>query len=75
MDLEEMQDMSVNLIKEKGIEVTGENSFKLMRLIQSAPSAKEEIVNSLMMLMYLANEYGMNIEDGFLNKIEVARGK
>ena len=66
MQFEEMQDMAISSIKKSGADAVSKNSMKLMRNIKT----KEDVVEYTILLMFLAGEFKMNLEDELLNKIE-----
>lgn len=68
MDFEEISDMAVNAVARKGMGSFG-NPFKLIRNLDKE-NIEEEIVNSIIILMFLASQYKLNLEDALLNKIE-----
>ncbi len=65
MQFEEIQDMAISAINKSGLKLS-KNSAKLIKLNKS----REEIINSILILMFLADDYKFNLEDNLLNRIE-----
>jgi|GEM_PF-3441018 len=67
MEFEEIKDMAVSAVNKAGLGISN-SSMKLIRMINACP--EEEIVNSMIILMFLAEQCKLNLEDNLLNKIE-----
>jgi len=66
MELEEIQDMAISAVRKQGIDSVGENSMKILRNIKD----KEDVLGCVMLMMFVADEFKINLEDELLNKIE-----